>query len=278
MALLYDRVVSVEAAGLTFEDLRIVFDIEKTIDPSTNRGVITIHNLAETTETLVYERAREVKLTAGYPETTALIFDGFTERIERVRQDLSRQTIIKLTDSVRKGSGDGGSPPTLSGWTHRTFWGVQSVRDIFTSIVSDLELNPGPLDAIPPSATENNWAFSGPASAALNRLLAKVNCSWFEDDGLIRVNKISVSQGDNTVQPDGPTIMVNRETGLIDRPINTDEGAEVLTLLNPAVVIGCQIELESESLSGTWKAVALRHAGGSWSTDRFTTWIELRPI
>ena len=111
-------------------------------------------------------------------------------------------------------------------------------------------------------------------SAALRR----VGCTWFEDNGKIRINRPRPAGGGAELQADAPTIVLSPESGLIDRPIETDEGAEANMLLNPAVVIGCRIDLESDSLSGSWKVVALKHTGDNWRGGPFRTWVELRAL
>lgn len=273
MALLYDRRIRVEVAGLVIEDLRIVVDVEKSIDESQQRGRCVLYNLAPSNEELIYQRADEIVVFAGYPATVAQIFKGFVERVQRVRQQLSRQTIITFGDSVRKGGEKG---QVLSGWTSQTLDGVSSVRDIVRLIVRDIGLEVGPLDVIPVDATWTDWVFSGKASAALSVLARRVGVTWFEDDGVIRFNRGAVAGG--SLQADAPTVRLSPQTGLIDRALVTDEGAECVSLLNPAFVLGGRLELESETLGGAWKVVALRHKGDNWTGGTFQTFLDLRPL
>ena len=275
MTLLYDRRIRIEVAGLTIEGLRIAFDVERQSDATQNKGKATIYNLAPENEDRVYERADDVRIHAGYPETQALVFDGFSERVQRVREKLSRQTIIKLGDAVRKA---GTTAPTLSGETSLSLRGPQPVADIVRAIARDIGLPTGPLDAIPAAATYTNWIYSGQAAAALSTVLKTVGCTWFEDNGVLRVNRPMQAGSGAMPQSDAPTISVSPDSGLLDRPTETDEGAEVTMLLNPAVVVGCRIELESKSLSGAWKVVRLRHNGDNWHTGTFTTWVDLRAL
>ena len=273
MALLYDRRIRVNVAGLTIEELRMTFVVERAIDPSQNGGEVVIYNLGRDTETLVYERADTVRIEAGYPQTQALVFDGFAERILRVRERLARQVHIKLGDAVRKA----GAQPVLSGITTQSIRGPVRVVEVVQRIARDIGLPLGPLDAIPPSATVAHWVYTGPAGPGLTAALRGVGCTWFEADGIIRINRPRLP-GRAMPQSDAPTVQVSRNTGLIDRPIETDDGAEVVMLLNPAVVIGCRIELDSDALKGAWKVVALRHEADNWRGGSFTTWVDLRAL
>ena len=282
MALLYKRRITVEVAGLTVKDLRIIAQTERQIDQAQNKGEVTIYNLSPENETLIYERADEVRISAGYPSTEALIFDGFSERVRRVREDLSRQTIIKLGDSVRKAAGTSGGQPRLGGWlSGLALRGPETIRNIVQRIIDEGDMPPlahGALDMIPSGATANNWAMSGPATVALTTILRRVMLTWFEDNGVIRINKARPPGGGAVIQSDAPTINISVDTGMIDRPIETDEGAEILMLLNPAVVPGCQLNVQSDTLNGSFKVVGMRHSADNWATGPFQTWVDLREI
>ena len=273
MTLLYDRRIRVEVAGLVVEDLRLAVDVSKSIDESQQRGRCVFYNLSPAHEELIYKRADSIVLHAGYPETIAQIFKGFVARVQRVRQHLSRQTIVTFGDSMRKG---GETSQVLSGWTSQTLSGSSFLRDIVRLIVRDIGLDVGPLHVIPADATWKNWVFSGKASAALSIVGRRVGATWFEDDGVIRFNRDVLTGG--AVQADAPTVRLSPTTGLINRARVTDEGAECVSLLNPACVLGGRLELESETLKGVWKIVGLRHTADNWTAGKFQTFLDLRPL
>ena len=274
MTLLYDRRISVSVAGLTLQDLRIQATIERSIDNTQQAGETVIWNLSPDHEEQIYKKAEKIEITAGYPETEAQIFSGFVKRVRRVRKNLSRQTIAEFGDSVRKG---GSGDPRLGGITRQTLRDVTPLRQIFILIVTDVGLTPGPVDLIPPEESWRNWSYHSRADVALNALLRRVGLTWFEDDGVIRVNKSSTSEGGG-LQSDAPTITVNPDNGLIGRPTDTDEGAEATMLLNPAVALGGRLELESETLKGSFKIVGLKHEADNWASGKFQTWTDLRPL
>ena len=71
--------------------------------------------------------------------------------------------------------------------------------------------------------------------------------------------------------------MVTPMTGLVGAPEPTDEGAEVVMFLNPKAKIGGQLSLQSDTLTGLYRIVALRHEFDNWE-GAFTTWTDLREI
>ena len=266
MPLLYNRQLQVEVAGLTIKDLRIVVDIDRQMDRTQDKGRCDIYNLSPAHEQRIYERGGPITIQAGYPSTVAILFEGEVQRVIRAREELSRITRISLGDQVR-------SRKRLGGVFLRSYDGQISIRQIVTDIIDAMGMTAGPLDAIPSVATFENFYWGGdPAASALDAALRPVQCTWFEQDGVIRVNKIGGEQ-----QTDARTIEVNPDTGLIDSPIATDEGAEVRTFMNARITLGSIIDLESESLSGRWKVVGVRHSGDNWSGS-FESFCDLRAL
>ena len=257
MALLYDRQIIVDVAELTITDPRINFEIERQADETQTTGHVNVYNLSPEHEQRIIDRGEQITIQAGYPETLAQVFDGQVERVTRAREHLAKITRIKLGDMVRSAKRAKG----LSGVTSRSYDGPVTVRQIVRDLAMDLGLPIGPLDAIPEDATETDWVWSGPTGSALRVVLKGVKCTWYEQDGVLRVNRVGMTQSD------APTIAVSPENGLIDAPIRTDEGAEARMFLNPAVVIGSRIELKSVLISGSWKVIGLRHAGDNWTGE-----------
>ena len=228
MVLLYGRRIEVVVAGLTITEPRITVELDRHIDRTQDRGRVSIYNLSPEHEKRIYERGGPITVSAGYPQTIAIIFDGEVQRVIRAREQLAKITHIKIGDQVRHKS-------RLGGVFNGSYAGPEPTRRIATDIIESLGLIVGPLDNIPEGATFDNFYWTGPADSALDALLRPVKCTWFEADGVIRINRV------NMVQPDAPTIFLSPENGLIDSPIPTDEGAEVRMFLNPAVVMGAVI-------------------------------------
>ena len=247
MALLYDRQVIIMVAELELSEPRISFELERHADETQTTGHVNIYNLSPEHEQRIIDRGEQITIQAGYPQTLAQLFDGQVERVVRAREHLAKITRINLGDMVRSAKRAKG----LSGVTVRSYAGPAKVRQIVRDLASDLGLPAGPLDAIPEDATETDWVWSGPTGSALRVILKGVKCTWYEQDGVLRVNSAGMTQSD------APTIQLSPDNGLIDAPIPTDDGAEARMFLNPAVVIGCRIDLESQTLSGGWKVVGL---------------------
>ena len=263
---LYGRRVQVDIAGLTITKPRISGQIERHADSTQTRGGVNIYNLSPYNADRIYERSAEMRVQAGYDVTFATIFEGQAQRISRPRQDLAHITHIAVGDRTR-------APTLLGGVTARAYSGPVRVFEIVTDIVlEDLKLGLGPLTAIDLSWTITNFTWTGRSIDALTTVLRRFDVRWFEDDGLIRVRKVGEPQSDAS------TVSVSPRTGLIGAPHATDEGAEAVTFLNPQLKVGGIFELESVTLSGAYRIVALRHDFDNWQGSPFQTYVDLREM
>ena len=260
---LYRRTIRVAVADLMITRPRIRVDIERQADQTQVTGEALIFNLAPERAEQIYQRAGPITIEAGYPGTITQLFDGVVQRVMRAQDDLRHVTRIVLGDQVHGGE-------RLGAVTTRSYDGPVLVRDIVVDIVgADMGMTVGPLDAIPADATVTNFMWAGPSSDALTVVLRRVDCNWFEDDGLIRFRALDTSQ------PDLFDLTVSPDTGLIRSPTPTDEGMELLMFLNGGARIGTKVNLRSERVSGVYRVVGLRHEADNWEGP-FNTWLDLR--
>lgn len=269
MTILFRRAVRLTVAGLVIEEgLRLNFELERSIDATQDRGTVKIYNLSEEHSARIEERGRAVTLEAGYLDGAglAVLFVGEAQRVRAGRDRLAHIVTIDIGDQVRQKN-------RLGGVYSDSLAGPVSVRRIAQRIIAAMELAPGPLDNIPADATFTNWHEGGsrPASASLTTLLATVDCTWFEEDGLIRINRVGMGQ------VDAPSLTTSPQTGLIETPRPTDQGLELRMFLEPRVRIGAALTIEGVEIdrSGPWKIVSIRHKGDSWSGP-FETALDMR--
>ena len=160
----------------------------------------------------------------------------------------------------------------LRGVTCRTYAGPARVRQIVADLVTNdlgLAIGPSLLSVLPTGATRTDWSWSGPTDSALNNLLRPLDLYFFEDDGVVRI------AGKGAAQPDAPRVQV-QAIEIINKPIVTDEGAELTLFMRPEIAKGSVLTVvDSPTLSGDWRVAALRHNGDNWEGE-FETWCDLR--
>ena len=216
--ILFGRKVEVEVAGLKISAVKIAFEIERKSDQTPVSGFVELWNLSKEHESLIYERGKTARLIAGYDNSMGVIYDGAVERIVRSRSSLSRITRLELTGKVS-------APDKLGAVVSRTWAGKTKVRSIIKDIVEkDLKLEVGPLDAISPDAVLDNFSWTGGGIQGLKSVCATQGVRWFDDDGVIRFNRLGMEQADLA------EIQLSKETGLIGRPSVTDDGVQATSL------------------------------------------------
>ena len=83
------------------------------------------------------------------------------------------------------------------------------------------------------------------------------------------------SRARGAAQPDAPRVQV-QAIEIINKPIVTDEGAELTLFMRPEIAKGSVLTVvDSPTLSGEWRVAALRHNGDNWEGP-FETWCDLR--
>ncbi len=235
--------------------LRVRFDLTKPADGTQNGGWVEVVNLADTSEARATTRGDPVTVVAGYqPGRTAVIFDGIVQQVDRRRdrQHPTRTLRVRVGDYVH-------SPPRLRGYTSRVYQGIVDARTVIRQLAADLTMQVGPLDAVPTSATVENWAYTGPTADALTQLCAAVGCCWFENDGQLRFRRRGRPR-----QPDVSDLVVGAGGGLIGSATVTDEGARASLWLNPLCQRGSRIRFDGVAPGGQWAVASLRHIGDTW--------------
>ena len=156
--------------------------------------------------------------------------------------------------------------------TFKSWKGVVPVREIVKVLAGSMNLQPGPLTAIPEDATVLDRNVSGRSKLALDDILGGIGLSWWDDDGVLRVT--AGEPQDDTIR-----VRVSERTGMVGSPTTTTErGARVRTLMNPLLRSGNVVELDSEGYEGEWNIVGSRHYGTNWIGDEFYSEANLKRV
>ena len=262
----WKRKIEIEYQGVRITEPKIQLDLKFEIDDTPTNGTVAIYNLSRDTERELNEAGEMITVRAGYEGQVGTLITGSVQRIEKLREPLTRVVKFHLTSqSISK--------ETLSGTTDKTWEGDISAREIVSDIIrNDMGLQHGPLDLIPESAIVTNFTWSGSSNNAIRQFITHLGLTIHEDaDGVLQVNEPTKK---STVAND---LTLNETNGLIESPSVTDEGVRMKSLLNPNIRIGTVIALESEFVTGSYKAVSVVHRGSNWDGS-FVTEIDSRAV
>ena len=255
-------------------------NVSKSMGAAPPESTVKVFNLNPSTSQQIEKRGQDAVLLAGYGENLSTVFKGRLDSIQDSRSGLDR--VLELTfTGVTAAEVESSSTDTLAGKTvvrsypNQTRPTIHSVlRDIITSPPVGLKI--GSLEEVPDRTLPGTY-IDGSVKDFITNLLRSTSVDeldWFEDDGVIKFNRGPRGPW----QPDVVPVTLTPETGLIGIPKRTEEdGVNADSFMRPEATVGCRVDIRSKTLSGTWKAIAVKHVGDNWQGP-FKTSFTLKPV
>ena len=215
-------------------DLRLQFKVTKSLRSYPNLAEIRIFNANRDTQALLKQRLTKVKLQAGYGINRGLIFTGQIRNVARTRQGPDHITIIYAGD---------GQKDWERAYYNKTLQSNISISALIKDLASTFtETVLGELKGLTMPANKlRGQSLSGATRDILNTLGEDYGFQWSVQDGVF------------TTIPDEETsdsvvvTVINNRTGMIGEPTITEIGADVKTLLNPALIPNGTFKIESSA-------------------------------
>lgn len=217
-------------------DLRVAFEITKSMRSYPNLAKIDLYNPNE--DTVNYIRARDplVLLYAGYRDNARLIFKGRIRNLFVNKKGVDRIVIIYAGDGDRD-------------WQraryNKTLGGNVSLKDtvldIFQSFISD-DVSVGPVEGLTTIADKLlGQTLSGSSKDIMDGLANDYGFEWSIQDGELTTQQLDAPLTSQTA------VLINQTTGMVGSPTITEIGADATTLLNPDLLPGRAFRIEADS-------------------------------
>lgn len=254
---------------LVINNLRISFDIDKTINEKPNPATIRAWNLNRSHLNQILSGAFDkVALSVGY-QTLTQIYSGDITKASVQRHDLDfiltlecadgfrAYTQARITSTLKSGSND---------------------EQILTELSKTLpNVNLGTVEVTNKRQLPRGKVMNGDTRELLNRLARNSGADWSIQDGeLVFLPKNKVLKAE--------AILISQETGMVNAPEHTDDGLELQCLLNPQLAIGGLVEVKSilDYFNGQYKVVKLLHSGdameGDWLSKMTVVGGQFQPV
>ena len=254
---------------LVINNLRISFDIDKTINEKPNPATIRVWNLNRSHLNQILSGAFDkVALSVGY-QTLTQIYSGDITKASVHRHDLDfiltlecadgfrAYTQARITSTLKSGSND---------------------EQILTELSKTLpNVNLGTVEVTNKRQLPRGKVMNGDTRELLNRLARNSGADWSIQDGeLVFLPKNKVLKAE--------AILISQETGMVNAPEHTDDGLELQCLLNPQLAIGGLVEVKSilDYFNGQYKVVKLLHSGdameGDWLSKMTVVGGQFQPV
>lgn len=278
MSLQFDRQYALDIfndAGeqLEIRDLRVSFELTKTLLGYPNRGVVEVYNLAEEDIQRITQKFSTLRLFAGYAERVKQVFEANVKNFYKARSN---------PDSIFTFITSSGSRAWDSSVFSKTYNAGTSANTIIEEVGNSFDgVQLGARVSNPEWPTLlANGTFSGSSSRVMDQLSREYNFDWAIDQQELNI----VPRG--FALEDLPLVEITPDTGLIGSPTLTELGADFRVLMNPDLVPGRRVQMRADfvqlgqsgtefrrvrtTADGIYKIMETRHIGDSRGQDWYT--------
>ena len=247
--------ISNDQETLSIEQLRVAFEIDKTINEKPNPAKIQVWNLnRDHINQLLSQDYKKVALSVGYGELRQ-IYAGDITKTRIQREGLDFVLTLECSDGHQAYTQSRAKTTLKAGATDKQI--VEELQKTMPKVQS------GAIDIPNQRKLPRGRGLNGNSRDILTKIARNNKADWSIQDGsLIFLPKDKVLSDD--------AVLISQDTGMINAPEQTDEGLELTCLLNPALQIGGLVKVESiiEYFNGEYKIVKLAHSGdgigGDW--------------
>lgn len=245
--------------SLVYNNLRITFDVTKTINSEPNSGEVSIYNLNQTNRNLITSKHyNQVELYVSYREDDLrMIFKGDIITVTNIQSGLDIITKLKCSD---------GYFAYTEKTIIKTLSSGQSDSDVINESLNSFGIQKGNIDLPNDKVLPRGRVFMCDTREAVSKVARNNNADWsIQDNQLVIVPKNKAIRNDEG-------FVISSKTGMIGSPQKTNQGLEVTTLCNPHYRIGSLIKIESKiaEYNGDYKIQSIQHSGdllgGDWKS------------
>lgn len=228
-------VIGKAGSGLLVENLRVHFEVSKTVESAPNVAVIKIFNLSPINETKIKNEFDEVLLNAGYEGALRLVFRGNIKHVYRYRDKSDYITEIEAGD---------GDKDFRSATMNETLAAGTTNAQLVDRAVGSFKTTGGTTKGavqINDRARLRGKVISGNTRDVLHDVARESGANWSIQDGQLVIVKA------NGVLPD-EAIVITADTGMLGAPEINDKGIAVKCLLNPQLRVNGAIKLDNNGI------------------------------
>jgi hypothetical protein len=218
--------------GLLVKDLRIAFDITKTVDEVPNTAIIKIYNLNPANEAKIKDEYKDVVVKAGYVDQERLIFSGSIKYVYRYRQG---------NDYITEIDGGDGDSDYKNATINETFAAGTTDDKIVDKAVATFGTTTKGTVQLKGNARRRGKVVTGNTRKILKDVATQNGANWSIQDG-----ELVMIGADGMLSDEA--IVVNSHTGMLNAPEINDRGVAVKLLLNPQLKINGAVKLNNNSI------------------------------
>ena len=231
----YDLTVLPTAGNArVIKNLRVNFEITKSVLSFPNLAKIIIYNPNSLTIAAIQKKFTRIVLNAGYDGNVRLLFKGEIRNAYQGRSGVDRTITIYAGDGERDWQ---------NAIFNKTFSENVSISAAINEVLKTFSNTvKGSIEGVPALSDKlRGQTLSGSSKDILDNYADEYGFNWNIQDG-----EIVISPVDEPLQGT-EAVIITGATGMIGSPIVTEIGADVTTLLNPQLLPNRAFKIESVS-------------------------------
>lgn len=218
--------------GISVKDLRITFNITKTIGRSPNPAIIKIFNLSPDNERKIKGEFDDVIVNAGYTGATRVIFRGNIKYLSLYPDGNDHITEIDCGD---------GDKDLRESIVNVTLAPGTSTEQLLGHVVDSFATTKRGHVVLKDRKRVRGRVVSAMARDVLDDISADAEANWSIQDG-----NLVIVPADSTLPNEA--IVINADTGMLGTPTIDDKGIVVECLLNPQLQVNGKVKLDNNAI------------------------------
>lgn len=243
-------------------ELRMKFEIKRSLGKEPNTCKITINNLSEHTRAQIEKKPIGVTFAAGYRDSgPRLLFAGDLMRSSSELKGTDWETTLQVSD--------GGRAYAYSR-TNKSYKPPISVAQVVGDVAATMGMH------VPPEIEQSSElkqalakgiSMHGPSRDVLTRILAPFGYNWSIQNNGLRILKDGQLAAGQALKVDQSTGLIGSpQRSLPDKPKGKSEFT-FETLLYPEMLPGMQVDVTSKQYSGVYRIKELEAIGDTHGDD-----------
>ena len=263
MSRLFGRRWKLQVGTRSWDGLRVVFSVDRSLTKAPNPASISVYNLSDASRGLLSDKGVTVQLSAGYEDTAEVLFTGTLRRAQH------RKDGADIVSEIFAADGQAAWNSTVNA----VVGGDRALRDVVRDLATamGLKVQPSTLAAIS-GTTRGGTVLRGYAHRDLDILLRSAGYEWSVQDEALQVLRSGAALATDAVKLD-------EDTGLVGwpEPLEKGKGYTAVSLLQPRIQPGRSVVLRSRVAEGVFRVRRVTHAGDTHSPSNWTSTAELVP-
>lgn len=225
-------IIPTDGEARIIKNLRVNFEITKSVLSFPNLAKITIYNPNSDTIVALQKKFTKITFNAGYEGDMRLLFKG------TLRNIFQGKTSTDKTITIYAGDGE---KDWQNASFNKTFTENISVSQAIQDILKTFkEATIGSLEGLPTIADKlRGQTLSGSSKDLLDKFADEYGFNWSIQD-----NEVIITPVEQPIQGD-EAVLITAATGMLGSPTITEIGADVTTLLNPRLLPNRAFKIES---------------------------------